>query len=531
MAPGHFGEIHLRVLIFCDPTEESLGIAEGFSVDTLRRLLSRKHKVSYRNPRFFDPSPLTIEKCDCVYAASSAILKAYADLGAQTHRLIPISASPIGKTTSILPAHSLLSNELPPDAFANAPRVWIVGGGPSLTGFDWRLLRGEIVIAVNRSFEHFTSAMALTVDSRWLDWVRSGTLGAQVAEAWSKFSGFKIYVRRASVQTPAMAADCNLILRFPEHDRFPPNLADGFGELSNSGYAGLLLAWALGAKDINLLGFDMAGDNKGAQAWHHAPYPHTQGEEVYLRFNNDFERAAPVIKKAGIRVTNWTTPAGQLECFTRRSLDELPKHLKNKPSRPLVIGYHTGGGYELEARAMIASISAFGLEHRVEELPSLGSWQANTYRKAEYILETLRAVQCPVLFLDADARMRRYPTLFDDFNADLGLSWFDWEKINASGRKGKELSSAVMYLAPSKRAFALLEDWIACNKTRAAQRSDVWEQANLAEVLRKQGRSFKVHPIVSIPHSYNQIFDTMAHVGPPVIEQMQASRRLKQEAI
>ena len=38
-------------------------------------------------------------------------------------------------------------------------RVFIVGGGPSLKAFDWKCLRGELTIGINRAFEKFTPTM------------------------------------------------------------------------------------------------------------------------------------------------------------------------------------------------------------------------------------------------------------------------------------------------------------------------------------------------------------------------------------
>lgn len=443
----------------------------------------------------------------------------------------PVSTRAQKNTRAILRmmarSRRMLHSELPADAFANAPRVWIVAGGPSLRDFDFEQLRGEVVIGANRAFERPHVGMFASQDDRFYKWVNEGALGDDTKAAWIAFPGYKVYVLKEDASTPFPEL-IHTVYRTSNRHAFPPSITGGFGATNNSGYAALMLAWALGAREIRLLGFDMQGRD-GKQEWNHDGYPLVQAENVYQTFVEYFRRAAPALAAAGVTVINHS-PDSALDCFPKATLEDAYTALQSKPERPLVCCYATRGtAYEAEAAAMVRSARAFGLETHVELVENRGSWQANTYQKAEIIRDLLIRFNRPILFVDADARFRRYPTLFDNFDAALGLSYFDWDEIpGRKHRTGRELSSAVMYLRPSATVSGLLRQWIALNNERLAAGHHAIEQRNLQEIVEDVRCPYGKYA-AELPHTYNQIFDSMAECGAPIIEQMQASRRLKQE--
>ena len=72
-------------------------------------------------------------------------------------------------------------------------RCFIVGGGPSLRGFDWGRLRGERVIAVNRAFEQLPFAdISVSLDERWHGWTTRGDLGDGPRDKYAAFKGVKV---------------------------------------------------------------------------------------------------------------------------------------------------------------------------------------------------------------------------------------------------------------------------------------------------------------------------------------------------
>ena len=176
---------------------------------------------------------------------------------------------------------------------------YIVGGGPSLRGFDWDRLRDRHVIAVNRAYEVLSKAdVVYFTDPRF--WERHQTnlldhVGRLVTGASKK------RVDHPRVENWRLTGLCGL-------DRTPGCLRHG----NNSGHAALNLAYHLGAKRIYLLGFDMAyGD--GVSHWH-GGHPHLHRERVFDKMLPFFEDIAAELEAEGIRVWN-ANPASRLRAF------------------------------------------------------------------------------------------------------------------------------------------------------------------------------------------------------------------------
>ena len=83
---------------------------------------------------------------------------------------------------------------------------------------------------------------------------------------------------------------------------------------NNSGFGALMLAIALGANPIYLLGYDMKIESK--THWH-SGYPNQNAEKLRNRlliFKKQFEEFANPIKKLGIDIVN-LNPNSALSCF------------------------------------------------------------------------------------------------------------------------------------------------------------------------------------------------------------------------
>lgn len=410
-------------------------------------------------------------------------------------------------------------------SFAEAPRVWVIGGGPSLRNFDWSLLQGEVVIGANRAFEKPNVGITITIDPLFERLSVNGDLGGKQRAAWRDYKGIKVYA--ACESDPPRSDDVVLACRVTNKcdDVIPPRV-DNLGKASNSGYAGVKLAWALGAKEIYCLGFDMAGE-EGRQSWFHDGYPEVYPESIYDEYRREMDAAAPHMEADGVRVAICGPTA--LTAFPTITLAGAAGLLSTKPLRPVVCGYYTRGTrYKQEAETMARSAVAFGLDVSLVDVENLGDWKANTDQKPTAISFALDGHMpgTPIAFVDADARFRSYPALFDTFaqgDSELGLSFFDWDAFPNDPRSGRELSSAVMLLKDTISVSALLETWI----RSVARSGEVWEQRVLQEILANYtGPTLKT---MELPMRYNQIYDSMSSLGYPVIEQMQASRRFKLE--
>ena len=135
--------------------------------------------------------------------------------------------------------------------------LFIVGGGPSLTNFDWSLLEGKNVLVLNRGVEKVPNALALL----WND----VKFHKDNEENIKNFQGIKITTTRYMLPGSSHPCECDIIWVKGRN-----YLSDACGIIedspytinqgSNTGYSALNVAYHLGAKTIYLLGYDMKLD-------------------------------------------------------------------------------------------------------------------------------------------------------------------------------------------------------------------------------------------------------------------------------
>jgi len=183
--------------------------------------------------------------------------------------------------------------------------VYIIGGGPSLKGFDWSQLEGKKVIAINRAFEVMPNADVLYwTDSRFYRWFKEGI---------DKFSGLKFTCREFN-EKPS-----DLILLKPNSamnlDMRPSFISHG----NNSGYGAINLAVKLGAKKIYLLGYDM-NSFPGQSHWH-SGYKSTHNDSIYVKMIKYFDSIPNELKKLDVEIFNANLKS-QLTVFRRCSVED-----------------------------------------------------------------------------------------------------------------------------------------------------------------------------------------------------------------
>lgn len=196
-------------------------------------------------------------------------------------------------------------------------RCFILGGGPSLIGFDFARLIGEKTIATNRMFESAPFADILfSMDQRFYRWVNTNALGATTRERFATFSGIKLWL-----DTMNLRYDSSIYyVRGLHAQRFPPSLKTGVWHGANSGYGALQVAMALGASPIYLLGYDMK--HADGRSHSHSGYPIPQRPHQVDHFRRPFEAQAPLITQSGIRVVN-LNPDSALRCFEFSTFAEV----------------------------------------------------------------------------------------------------------------------------------------------------------------------------------------------------------------
>lgn len=413
-------------------------------------------------------------------------------------------------------------HEILPQGSWSGHRCWIVAGGPSIKGMDLGFLKGELVIGINRSYEICDPTINLCMDQRLWGWIVGGELGEKAKEKFEAYRGIKLWALFDEWPN-LLPPDEGYFLRNRRDVPLNDGLERGINWGCHGGYAALSLAIALGADPIYLLGYDMNAekDVEGVErkVWWHGGYPNDgQQPKVYSLFIKDFEthKGATAATKRDIVNLN---PTSGLPTFRKTSLAvEKPIPVR----RPLVISFHTHPEYKVHADRMEKSIRRFGFEVEVSAVESRGSWLSNAQYKAQFILDKLVEKKRDIVWLDADSIVNSYPTLFDNFDGDIGVHICDWKRHTGGRRDQKELLGAVMYCRYNAKVVALLKAWVKA----VALEPKRWEQLTLQYLLADTilGKSIK---LVEFPAEYCTIFDTMVDVKEPVIEQFQASRYLR----
>lgn len=400
-----------------------------------------------------------------------------------------------------------------PDGVWEGRRCFIVGGGPSVKNVDMSLLAGELVIGINRAYELCDPSILFGVDGQLWGWAETGKLGE---DSRNKFIGYKGY--KAWMALHRLFPDDFYLINPDSAAGHKIGSTRKLSFKNNSGYGAINLAAALGAKEIYLLGFDMTGDKHGQQCWWHDGYPVDYGEGVYKRYIAEISGLAPVLQAAGIRVVNLNRKS-HLRCFEFGSLNKV---MGTKPNRPLVVSFYTKGtGYEDEAKRLYRDLHLFGLEYDIEGMDNLGDWQKNTHYKAKYIALMMdKHPNRNILWLDVDSAILCYPSVFDDAEFELGAHTIDWARHTDGRRKDHQLANAVIYLRNNELVRRFVKEWIELNEAHPER----IEMQTMAQVLKKWKGKIDYY---NLPAEYCQIFDSMGDVERPVIQQLQASRRLK----
>lgn len=181
----------------------------------------------------------------------------------------------------------------------------------------------------------------------------------------------------------------------------------------------------------------------------------------------------------------------------------------------LVTSFYTfGTPYEQEIKNLIQSIDKFKLECDIRGVPSRGDWVYNAGYKPEIILQVLQDNPgVDILFLDADAIIRKRPVLFDNFNGDIGVHY-------RKDKGSRHLLSGTIFFKNKSEVLTLVSKWM----FEQTSNPKTYDQKTLEKTIRLHGQHLR---IIDLPPTYTLIFDSMKHLGEPVIEHFQASRRFK----
>ena len=382
-------------------------------------------------------------------------------------------------------------------------RCFIVGGGASLKGFDFSKLNNELVIGINRAYEKVDCTINFAMDHMLYEWITKGKLGDNARKKFDEFKGIPVWLDSVGYDYPQGVYIINQVPK----TKMGHSLKEGIRTGSNSGFGAVGIAICLGANPIYLLGFDMIARD-GKQVWWHNGYPEMQSAKVYKVFRNDFNKVAQELKEKNIKVIN-LNPKSELKCFEFSDIDKI------KPlNRPIITSYYTKGTpYETQVENLKTTLKRFNLDNDVMGIPDQGSWHKNTYYKPNFILFMMnKHKKRPIVFVDADAKIRSNPVLFSELECDFACHF----------KLDKELLSGTLFFKNNQKSRWLVKKWIEENEKHP---NTHMPQKNLRTVFDRHKDEIKWE---KLPVEYCMIFDSSARYKVnPVVEHFQLSRQNK----
>jgi len=203
--------------------------------------------------------------------------------------------------------------------------AYIIGGGASLSSFDWSLLRGKHTIGCNSAYSLGEAICEITIfgDLQW--WERIGKKGMEKI-------GYKGLVVGCS---PRLHNDNTPWLLRMERNKTKWLGTDSLLWVGNTGGLAINLALILGAKRVFLLGFDMTllprkdpttgkeEDPKPRANWHDLRYE-PEKKQVYKRFVNEMRHIPKSLKKdyPDREIINVSDGSSKLDLFPTISMEE-----------------------------------------------------------------------------------------------------------------------------------------------------------------------------------------------------------------
>ena len=206
-------------------------------------------------------------------------------------------------------------------------RCFIIGGGPSLKGFDFSRLKGELTIGINKAFEYFPDAtINYAMDSDFYNKLEKGvydrTPDERLWDKWMLFKGTRVFLTPMEIKE--FGKEVHLVRRNIEL-MFTRELNDGIYGGCNSGFGAIMLAATLGAAQIYLLGYDMKTTD--TQSHWHGGYPNrdlVDFNKKLTKYKREIQNVLPQLRMLGVEVTNLSTDS-ELKCLNTDTLENVLK--------------------------------------------------------------------------------------------------------------------------------------------------------------------------------------------------------------
>lgn len=190
-----------------------------------------------------------------------------------------------------------------------------------------------------------------------------------------------------------------------------------------------------------------------------------------------------------------------------------------------VISFHTPDYRDVVSR-LVNSLNTFEIPHSIQEVKCKGFWKENTFYKIPFIIKKLKESKHPLVWLDADAEVMKYPRIFDKLPMSNHLMAGIYSPL-----RSVEFVSNTMYFVPSKEVFGYLREVqkFIEDVPRAYDSKLVGEQFYMQKVLEANQWKERLR-FLTLPYSYGmpsywkRCDYYHLYKFPPVIMQRQASR-------
>jgi len=220
------------------------------------------------------------------------------------------------------------------------------------------------------------------------------------------------------------------------------------------------------------------------------------------------------------------------------SLVQEMKTLTNtRPDKDFVIvSFYTHGEYyeEVFNQYLFPSLKKFNLPYHIEEIESLGSYQANTGLKSLYVRKMLDVFPTvKVIWTDVDSEFKKYPILFEKIQPeyDMAATYWDMDKWYKTDRyHGRlELHSGTVMFRNTAATKQVVDDWRA---RIVVDPINTWEQRHLEVAIAK-------HPnilVFKLPLEYVYVMTLPNGDKPfikldPVVAHYQAGRKVNRNQV
>jgi hypothetical protein len=218
------------------------------------------------------------------------------------------------KTTKKIRKNNTVTQFWAPEPEWDGQDAYVVGGGSSLSNFDWSLICGKNTIGCNAAFSlgaHIIK-IVLFADEVW--WKKVGHKGTE--DYGGRVVACSPRMNRQKIGCPW--------LQFMHRHSVAEFSAKGpaLGWAGNTGFAAINLALILGAKRVFLLGFDMKLGPTGRANFHDLGYEPPKAQ-VYQRFLRDISRLSGSLGRVfpGREVWN-VNDSSELKSFPTMTMEE-----------------------------------------------------------------------------------------------------------------------------------------------------------------------------------------------------------------